>query len=106
LEGRAVEALARYLHAHADLRSFLDQQRRSKEPMAWVNLACQHLPITGTARQKLLDLIHALLRKVEVQLQPIVRFLGFADLIGFIGGKKIALRPGGRREGRGQRNAQ
>jgi ATP-dependent Lon protease len=53
--GAAVEALARYLHAHADLRSFLDQQRRSKEPMAWVNLACQHVPITATARQKLLD---------------------------------------------------
>ena len=53
--GTAVEALARYLHAHADLRSFLDQQRRSKEPMSWVNLACQHLPITATARQKLLD---------------------------------------------------
>ncbi len=53
--GPAVEALARYLHAHADLRSFLDQQRRSKEPMAWVNLACQHLPITVTARQKLLE---------------------------------------------------
>src|SRR5262249_15258255 len=53
--GPAVEALARYLHAHADLRSFLDQQRRSKEPMAWVNLACQHLPITATARQKLLE---------------------------------------------------
>ncbi len=53
--GAAVEALARYLHAHADLRSFLDQQRRSKEPMAWVNLACQHLPITTTARQKLLE---------------------------------------------------
>jgi ATP-dependent Lon protease len=53
--GEAVEALARYLHAHADLRSFLDQQRRSKEPMAWVNLACQHLPITATARQKLLE---------------------------------------------------
>jgi ATP-dependent Lon protease len=53
--GPAVEALARYLHAHADLRSFLDQQRRSKEPMAWVNLACQHLPITATARQRLLD---------------------------------------------------
>ena len=45
--GSAVEALARYLHAHADLRSFLDQQRRSKEPMGWVNLACQHLPITA-----------------------------------------------------------
>ena len=53
--GPAVEALARYLHAHADLRSFLDQQRRSKEPMAWVNLACQHLPITSTARQRLLE---------------------------------------------------
>jgi hypothetical protein len=23
--------------------------------MAWVNLACQHLPITATARQKLLE---------------------------------------------------
>jgi ATP-dependent Lon protease len=53
--GSAVEALARYLHAHAELRSFLDQQRRSTEPMAWVNLACQHLPITATARQKLLE---------------------------------------------------
>jgi len=53
--GPAVEALARYLHAHAELRSFLDQQRRSKEPMAWVNLACQHLPITSTARQRLLQ---------------------------------------------------
>ena len=53
--GPAVEALARYLHAHADLRSFIDQQRRSPEPMAWVNLACQHLPITSTARQRLLE---------------------------------------------------
>lgn len=53
--GSAVEALARYMHAHADLRQFLDAQRRSKEPMAWVNLACQHLPITATARQKLLE---------------------------------------------------
>jgi ATP-dependent Lon protease len=53
--GPAVEALARYMHAHPDLRSFLDQQRRSKEPMGWVNLACQHLPITASARQKLLD---------------------------------------------------
>jgi ATP-dependent Lon protease len=53
--GSAVEALARYLHAHPDLRSFLDQQRRSAEPMAWVNLACQHLPITVTARQRLLE---------------------------------------------------
>jgi ATP-dependent Lon protease len=53
--GPAVEALARYLHAHPDLRSFLDQQRRSREPMAWVNLACQHLPITASARQRLLE---------------------------------------------------
>lgn len=53
--GPAVEALARYLHAHAELRAFLDQQRRSKEPMAWVNLACQHLPIAASARQKLLE---------------------------------------------------
>jgi ATP-dependent Lon protease len=53
--GPAVEALARYLHAHADLRSFLEQQRRSAEAMSWVNLACQHLPITATARQKLLE---------------------------------------------------
>ena len=53
--GAAVEALARYLHAHPDLRSFLDQQRRSREPMGWVNLACQHLPITATARQRLLE---------------------------------------------------
>jgi ATP-dependent Lon protease len=53
--GPAVEALARYMHAHPDLRAFLDKQRRSKEVMAWVNLACQHLPITASARQKLLD---------------------------------------------------
>lgn len=53
--GPAVEALARYLHAHADLRAFLDRQRRSQEPMAWVNLACQHLPIAASARQKLLE---------------------------------------------------
>jgi ATP-dependent Lon protease len=53
--GPAVEALARYMHAHPDLRSFLDQQRRSRDPMAWVNLACQHLPITFSARQKLLE---------------------------------------------------
>ena len=53
--GPAVEALARYLHAHADLRSYLEQQRRSAEPMSWVNLACQHLPITATARQRLLE---------------------------------------------------
>jgi ATP-dependent Lon protease len=53
--GGAVEALARYLHSHSELRSFLDQQRRSADPMSWVNLACQHLPITATARQKLLE---------------------------------------------------
>ena len=53
--GPAVEALARYLHAHPDLRAFLDQQRRSTEGMSWVNLACQHLPITSSARQKLLE---------------------------------------------------
>jgi ATP-dependent Lon protease len=53
--GPAVESLARYLHAHSDLRSFLDQQRRSKEPMAWVNLACQHLPIASSTRQRLLE---------------------------------------------------
>lgn len=53
--GPAVEALARYLHSHPDLRSFLDEQRRSAEPMSWVNLACQHLPIAATARQRLLE---------------------------------------------------
>lgn len=53
--GGAVEALARYLHSHVQLRGFLDGKRRSKQPMAWVNLACQHLPITVTARQKLLE---------------------------------------------------
>jgi Lon protease-like protein len=53
--GPAVEALARYIHAHADLKAFLETQRRSAEPMAWVNLACQHLPITASARQRLLE---------------------------------------------------
>lgn len=53
--GPAVEALARYIHAHADLKTFLERQRRSAEPMSWVNLACQHLPITASARQKLLE---------------------------------------------------
>ncbi len=53
--GPAVEALARYLHAHPDLRSFIDQQRRSADAMSWVNLACQHLPIAASARQRLLD---------------------------------------------------
>jgi ATP-dependent Lon protease len=53
--GPAVEALARYFKAHADLRGFLEEQRRSNDPMAWVNLACQHLPITASARQRLLE---------------------------------------------------
>jgi ATP-dependent Lon protease len=53
--GPAVEALARYLHGHADLRTFLDQQPRSGDPMSWVNLACQHLPIAATTRQRLLE---------------------------------------------------
>jgi len=53
--GSAVEALARYLHGRAELRAFLEGQRRSSEPMAWVNLACQHLPIALSARQKLLE---------------------------------------------------
>lgn len=53
--GGAVEALARYLHAHADLRAQVDRQRRSREPMSWVNLACQTLPITASARQRLLE---------------------------------------------------
>lgn len=53
--GPAVEALARYLHAHPDLRAFLDEQPRSGDSMSWVNLACQHLPITATARQRLLE---------------------------------------------------
>ena len=53
--GPAVEALARYLHSHAELRAFLQQARRSEQPMSWVNLACQHLPIAATARQKLLE---------------------------------------------------
>ncbi len=53
--GPAVEALARYLHAHPDLRAFLEKQRREVDSMSWVNLACQHLPITASARQKLLE---------------------------------------------------
>ena len=53
--GPAVEALARYLHAHPDLRAFLDEQRRQGDSLSWVNLACQHLPITATARQRLLE---------------------------------------------------
>src|SRR2546427_5644986 len=50
--GPAVEALARYLHAHADLRSFLDQQRRSKEAQGSVELACPPLPLTATAGEE------------------------------------------------------
>lgn len=53
--GPAVEILARYLFAHPDLREFVERQRRSGDPMAWVNLACQHLPITASARQRLLE---------------------------------------------------
>ena len=53
--GAAVEALARYLHSHGDLRSFLQAQPRSADTMSWVNLACQHLPIAASARQKLLE---------------------------------------------------
>jgi ATP-dependent Lon protease len=53
--GPAVEALARYLHAHADLRAFLEEQRHTGEAMSWVNLACQHLPIAASARQRLLE---------------------------------------------------
>lgn len=53
--GPAVEALARYIHAHANLREFLDSRQRSTDPMSWVNLACQHLPIAASARQKLLE---------------------------------------------------
>jgi ATP-dependent Lon protease len=53
--GPAVEALARYLHAHADLRAFLERQRRVGDSLSWVNLACQHLPITASARQRLLE---------------------------------------------------
>src|SRR5205085_1038779 len=58
------------------------------------------------ARQKLLNLIDALLGEVEVQLEALVRFLRFPDAVGFIGGKKIALRPDGRCQRRGQYNAQ
>jgi hypothetical protein len=53
--GPAVEALARYLHWHPELRALLDQRRSSSDPMAWINLACQHLPIAASARQKLLE---------------------------------------------------
>jgi len=51
----AVEAIARYLHAHPDLRAFLEARRRSATPLAWVSLACQHLPVSTAVRQSLLD---------------------------------------------------
>ena len=51
----AVEALARFVHAHQKLRTFLEQRRRSQEPMAWVNMVCQHLPIKLATRQSLLE---------------------------------------------------
>jgi Lon protease-like protein len=51
----AVEALARYLHAHPDLRAFLEARRLSASPLAWVSLACQHLPVSTTVRQSLLE---------------------------------------------------
>jgi ATP-dependent Lon protease len=53
--GPAVEALARYLHAHPDLRTFLEARRRSSAPLAWVALACQHLPVSPSMRQSLLE---------------------------------------------------
>jgi len=76
---RAVEALARYLHAHPDLRTFLEARRRSSEPLAWVALACQHLPVSAAMRQSLLEAgaaercarigrgLEALLRKEQEQ---------------------------------------
>jgi ATP-dependent Lon protease len=51
----AVEPLARFLHAHHKLRAFLEERRRSREPMAWINLVCQHLPIKLATRQQLLE---------------------------------------------------
>ena len=53
--GPAVEALARYLHAHPTCARSWTSSAGRREPMAWVNLACQHLPITATARQRLLE---------------------------------------------------
>ncbi|MFN8093006.1 MAG: LON peptidase substrate-binding domain-containing protein [Vicinamibacteria bacterium] len=75
----AVEALARYLHAHPDLRAFLEARRRSASPLAWVSLACQHLPVSAAVRQSLLEAsaadrcarigrsLEALLRKEQQQ---------------------------------------
>jgi ATP-dependent Lon protease len=51
----AVEVLARFVHTHPKLRAFLDKRRRSNDPMAWVNLVCQHLPIRVATRQQLLE---------------------------------------------------
>lgn len=51
----AVEVLARFVHTHPKLRAFLDKRRRSNDPMAWVNLVCQHLPIRLATRQQLLE---------------------------------------------------
>lgn len=53
--GAAVEALARYLHVHPELRTFLEARRRSSEPLAWVALACQHIPVSAGMRQSLLE---------------------------------------------------
>jgi len=77
--GAAVEALARYLHAHPDLRAFLEARRRSSAPLAWVALACQHIPVSIGMRQSLLEAgaaercgrigrgLEALLRKEQQQ---------------------------------------
>lgn len=53
--GAAVEALARYLHVHPELRTFLEARRRSSAPLAWVALACQHIPVSTGMRQSLLE---------------------------------------------------
>jgi ATP-dependent Lon protease len=77
--GAAVETLARYLHLHPDLRTFLEARRRSSAPLAWVALACQHLPLSAATRQSLLEAgasercarigrgLEALLRKEQQQ---------------------------------------
>ena len=44
----------------------------------------------------MLQLIEALLRKEQINFQPRVRFLNFADLIDLVGRQKLTLRPGGR----------
>lgn len=53
--GPAVEALARFVYANPKLRDYLNARRRGEEPMAWVNLVCQHLPIKLATRQRLLE---------------------------------------------------